>query len=394
MDEGFLIISRSLLLLQRRWLVGVLAVFVGLLGRPVAGAENVLDPDLTYTQARAALHAADIGTAEKLFDNLVRQFPDNADFILGLGQARLAGGHVESAIEVLEEARRLAPRYLDVLQVLASAYARNGDETEARAVRVEAALLAPEAAWLNARAPGAALLARDGRLTVALSTDATRTERNDTWHESALNVEYAWSRTRIAGFRAARSQRFGERDSLYEIYGSLPLSPRVMITGRGLYSPSHQVRHKNGALVDVSIALAKGWVVTVGGGRTRYNSGPSDKGTITVERYFSDYRLAYTAMAVQPEGGPWSPVQRVGGSWYYGDDSRLNFNLATGEETDESIIGAASLEFDTWGAGFGGRHWFTPRFAIDYSVGYEGLESNRGDHLDRTTFYAGVAFRL
>lgn len=379
---------------QRCWLVGLLAIFIALVGGPLAAEEGVLDPELTYRQARTALHAADFGTAERLFDNLVRQFPDNADFLLGLGQARLAAGHVDAAIEVLEEAHRLAPRYVDVLQVLASAYAANGDDKAARATRVAAAQIAPDAAWLKARAPAAAVLARDGRLTVAMATAATRTERNDTWHESAINMEYAWSKRRIAGFRAARSQRFGQDDSLYEIYGSLPLSPRIIVTGRGLYSPSHRVRHKNGVLAEVSIALAKGWVVTVGGGRTRYNSGPSDKGTLTVERYFSDYRLAYTAMAVQPEGGPWSPVQRLGGSWYYGDDSRLNFNLAAGEETDESVIGASSLKFDTWGAGLGGRHWFTPRFAVDYSVGYEGLESSRGDHLDRTTFYAGVAFRL
>jgi|GEM_PF-3375224 len=387
-------ISQSLLMLQRRWFVGVLAVLVGLAGRPVAGAEGVLDPESTYKQARAALHASNFGIAGRLFENLVRQFPDNADFLLGLGQARLAAGENESAIAVLEEARRLAPRYLDVLQVLTSAYLANGDDTAARATRVAAAKIAPDAAWLQARVPAAVVVPQDGGLTVAMATAATRTERNDTWHESVINMEYRWSRTSIVGFRAARSQRFGRRDSLYEIYGSLPLSPRIIVTGRGLHSPSHRVRHKNGALADVSMLLAKGWVVTVGGGRTRYNSGPSDKGALTIERYFSDYRLAYTAMAVKPDGGPWSPVQRLSGSWYYGGDNRLNFNFAAGEETDESVIGTSSLAFDTWGVGLGGRHWFTARFAVDYSVGYEGLESSRGDHLDRTTFYAGIAFRL
>ena len=379
---------------QRHWVISLLLIVTGLSGSLLAEGEAVQNSAEAYEQARAVLHAADFDAAERLFGNLVERFPDNADFLLGLGQAYLAANHVDRAIGVLEQARQLAPHYIDVLQVLASAYAAGGYHQAAELIRADAAQWAPDVAWLNASASSNEVLAQHGRLTVGFTTEATRTERNDTWHESAFSAEYAWSRTKVAGFRAARSQRFGEHDSLYEVFGSLPLTSRVMIAGRGLFSPSHQVRHKSGALVEISAALSKGWVVTVGGGRTRYNSGPSDKGTLTLERYFGSYRLAYTAMAVQPQGGPWSPVHRLGGSWYYGVDNRLNFNLATGEETDESVTGAASLKFDTWGAGLGGRHWFTPRFAVDYSAGYEGLESSRGDHLDRTTFYAGIVFRL
>lgn len=136
-------------------------------------------------------------------------------------------------------------------------------------------------------------------------------------------------------------------------------------------------------------------MITAGGGRTDYESGPSTKASMTLERYFGRYRAAYTATTVQPEGGPWSPVHRLSGSWYYGDnDSRLNINLSLGKETDESVTGAPSLAFDTWGAGLGGRHWFTAGFAVDYAAGYDGLESDDGEHFDRTTLYVGLAFRF
>lgn len=351
------------------------------------------NPAVVYGQARAALVAADIDTAERLFGELVARYPDNADFLLGLGQARLAGHQVDAAIDVLERARQLAPAYPDVLQVLASAYLIAGDQVTAAAIKKEGARLDPDAGWTQLERATREGSTQPGQLTVAYANEATRTESNETWHESSVNIEYSWARATLAGFRAARSQRFDQQDSLYELYGSLPVTDRIAIAGRAQMSPDHRVRPERGGLLEASMTLAHGWVVTAGGGRTEYNSGPSDKAVVTLERYFSNYRLSYTEVAVQPEGGPWSPVHRLGGSWYYGDDNRLNFNLAFGEETDESVTGAASQKFDTWGAGLGGRHWFSPRFAIDYATGYEGLESDRGDHLDRTTFYVGIVFR-
>ncbi|MBL4620962.1 MAG: YaiO family outer membrane beta-barrel protein [Immundisolibacteraceae bacterium] len=288
----------------------------------------------------------------------------------------------------------LAPNYLDVLQVLTQAHNRAGNLQQAKNIKRQARSIAPDALWAQVDERENAAFKQAGRLLIGFTSDATRTEQNDTWHESAINIEYAWSRTERAGFRAARSIRFGQRDTLYELFATVPVTNRISVTGRGQFSPSHRVRPEKGGFLEASLILNHGWVISLGGGQTTYSSGPSDKVSITVERYFSHYRLAYTETAVQPDGGPWSPAHRLSGSWYYGGDNRINLNLAFGEETDETVTGTRSLKFDTWGAGIGGRHWLNAEFAIDYSAGYEGLESNRGEHLDRTTFYAGIVFRI
>ena len=191
--------------------------------------------------------------------------------------------------------------------------------------------------------------------------------------------------------RCVRVQR---QDTLYELYGSVPLAPRVVMSGRTYYSPTQRVRLHYGGIAEVGVVLGHGFVLNAGGGRLQFDNGPSDLVTTTLEYYFSAFRLAYTATVVQPEGGPWSPAHRFSAGWYYGTDSRLTLSGGFGQETDETVLGAPLLRFDTWSVGFHGRHWLTPGFGLDYAAGYNGLESDRGDHLDRTTFHVGVVFRF
>lgn len=371
------------------------ACYLPTLAMPVEGSSAT--QAVSYEQARATYVRGDFAVAREQFQTLVTRHPDNADYLLGLGQASLALGETKQAIAILERARKLAPDYPDVLQVLASAYRRSGNHAAEQEVRSAAMRIDPDATWLLAtggsvvdRQRGAT---RDG-VVLALTTEATQTEREETWREHTFGAEYAWNRRRLIGFRAARSQRFGRRDSRYFLYGALPLSERLTLSMEAQTSPTHRVRPEWGARAGLSAATGGGWLITLEGARIDYDIGPSDEAAVTLERYFGAYRAAYTYKEVQPSGGPWSPVHRVSGSWYYGDDSRLTLNLALGEETDPSVTGAPAVVFDTWGAGFGGRHWLSDHVGVDYAIGYEGLESDRGNHLDRTTLYAGIALRF
>lgn len=341
------------------------------------------DPEAAYRRARAAFVAGDIEAAASSFADLAARYPDNADYLLGHGQTLLATGRPHESVEVLERALALAPDYADVSLVLANARRALAAKRAAADARIRAGLDVT-----HQEPPGA------GRTTVTYGVESTLTERDDTWREVVAGIEYAWTRRTRLGARAARSERFDRKDSLYEVYGSLPLSERFVIAGRGYYSPTQRVRLHYGGIIEAAAVLGGGFVLNVGGGRLQFENGPSDLVTTTLEYYFGAFRLAYTAAVVEPEGGPWSPAHRWSASWYYGEDSRLNLIGGFGEETDESVLGAPLLRFDTWGAGFHGRHWLTPAFGLDYVAVYNGLESKRGNHLDRTTYYAGVVFRF
>ena len=362
---------------------GFAAMLLWCVAGAVAGAD---DPEADYARARAAFQAGDTAIAADVFAALAARHPDNADYLLGHGQALLATGHPAAAVDVLEQALALAPDYADVALVLANA---------------RRALVALEAADVADPALVQAGLVADlqqppgpGPVTVTWGVESTRTERDDNWRDVVAGAEYAWSRRTRLGARAARSQRFDIKDTLYEVYGSVSLSPRLTLAGRGHYSPTQRVRLHYGGIGEASLVLGHGFVVSAGGGRLYYDNGPSDLATATLEHYFSAFRLAYTATVVQPRGGPWSPAHRWSAGWYYGEDSRFNLSGGFGEETDETVLGAALLRFDTWSAGFHGRHWLTSAFGFDYAAGYNGLESDRGDHLDRTAFYVGIVTRF
>lgn len=350
-----------------------------------AAAAAVDDPEADYARARASFQAGDTAVAAHTFAALVERYPDNADYLLGHGQALLATGHPAAAVEVLEQALALAPDYADVALVLANARRQLAFEAAEKAApaRLQAGLVAEAQ-----QPPG------PGPLTVSLGVETTRTERDENWREVIAGAEYAWSRRTRLGVRAARSERFDVKDTLYELYGSVSLAPRVTVAGRGYYSPTQRVRLHYGGVAEVSLVLGHGFVASAGGGRLHYGNGPSDLVTATLEHYFSAFRLAYTATAVQPRGGPWSPAHRWSAGWYYGEDSRISLSGGVGQETDETVLGAALLRFDSWSVGFHGRHWLTPAFGFDYAAGYNGLESNRGNHLDRTPFYVGIVARF
>ena len=386
-------------------------------GNAIAAGAGSETPDTRYQAARAALNAGLPATAENILAELCAAYPANADYWLAYGQSQLALGQPGAAVRALEQARQLAPTYLDVLQVLASAYRSVERNDDALAVYRAASSIAPAADWVVhglAAAAGASLPTAErvdaapsepppaspfatanagGRWTYSAGFESTLTERDDTWQEGVVGVEYAWSRSTRLGLRAARSDRFDQHDTVLEIYGSAPLSQRVTLAARGIVSPTHRVRVEEGGTLEASFGLGQGLVLSAGGGRMTYDAGPSDLITTTLERYFSDYRLAYTATLVKPVRGEWTPAHRWAAGWYYSDDDYVNLSLAWGEETDETLLGAPSIAFDTWGAGINGRHWLNHNFAFDYACGYNGLKSNRGDHLDRTTFYLGVVLR-
>ncbi|MGQ0658955.1 MAG: YaiO family outer membrane beta-barrel protein [Chromatiales bacterium] len=356
-------------------------------------SEPALDPDALYGEARAAAKAQRYDEAESRFRALAEKYPDNPDYLLGLGQALLAQGRVKEAVNILERARALAPQYLDVLQVLAQAYRASGDPDAARRTYVAALSQAPEAEWARV---GLATLARTGqsRVTVALGSETTYTERDDTWHESGIAVEYSWAPRSLLGIRAARSERFELDDDLFEFYASVPATRRITVSGRGQFSSTHRARLEHAGFLEAALALKHGYVVSLGGGRTDYTIGPSDSIAASIERYVGDYRLAYTLTMTDPEGAGWSAAHRWSVSRYYAHGSHVGVALGFGKETDVTVTGSPALEFDSWGGGIGGRHWLNDHIALDYGLGYTGLESETGDHLDRTTLHVGVAARF
>lgn len=288
----------------------------------------------SYEAARAALSAQRFDEAESSFRALLAQAPDNTDYLLGLGQVLCARSRPQDAIPILEQARVLAPAYLDVQQVLAGAYLALGNRAAARAVYRSALDQDPTLAWATA---GLTATREDTvyRLTATTGMEATLNERHDTWREVAIGVDVAWPNRARVGMRAARSERFDQDDEIFDLYGSVPVTDRLTFAGRGQFSPTGRARLETAGVIEAALALSGGWVFSLGGGRSIFPTSTSDQITTSIEHYFDQFRVGYTATLIKPQTIGWQAAHRWFGSWYYGTDSALSLSLAYGVETDE-----------------------------------------------------------
>ncbi len=356
------------------------------------GALAVEPPD--YTAARSAFVTRDYATAEVRYRALLSVEPANADYLLGLGQTLLAAGRPREALVPLERARALEPAYTDVKLVLANARAALDEEARAREAMLNTLSEAPTTVHPHGELE--AVPSGDDAKAFTLTTgyEVTANERPDPWYEAGIGLDYAFDRRTRIGARVARSERFGQEDNLFDVYASLPLTTRLSVSGRGQFSSTGRARVERAGFLEAAVSVGSGVVISMGGGRSVYATSSLDQLAPGIEYYVGNWRLAYSALLAKPRSIAWQAVHRFNVTNYYGDGDQLALNFGEGVETDESLLGVAAAKFDTWYLGFNGRHWLAPEFGFDYGVSYNGLQSPRGDHLDRTTFNVGIAIRF
>jgi YaiO family outer membrane protein len=104
------------------------------------------------------------------------------------------------------------------------------------------------------------------------------------------------------------------------------------------------------------------------------------------ERYFGDYRAAYTLNASRLHGATTSLSHVLSLGWYPREGLALGVVAATGQEA-EVIAPGQILETDVDSFTLTGRHALTPRITLDWWLGTHA----QGDIYRRR--YAGLAVR-
>jgi len=136
---------------------------------------------------------------------------------------------------------------------------------------------------------------------------------------------------------------------------------------------------------EIQHSLGGGWGLLAGVRRTEYSNTTATRGNLTLERYFRNFRLAYTFSNGQsPEVGASSGHGGQFG-YYYGERNFINFNLSGGEEL-ESIGPGRVLRTDVFTVGLNGRHWFRPEWALTYGFGW----TRQGDLYTRRGLLIGL----
>jgi len=210
------------------------------------------------------------------------------------------------------------------------------------------------------------------------------------WHSASLDFSYRFKKRRVLYGAFRKTERFGQRDNEGTLGFYQPLSRKWALLLEANASPTHRTLPKWSALVQVERGFKRGWNLQTGYRRTNFNTAKVNVGIIGVEKYFGNYRAAYTLSVANLEAVGTSASHRVQFNRYYGEQvSAIGFSGGFGREL-ESLGRRGVLQTDVLSGGVSGRHWFTRRWGINYDFSL----TRQGKFYVRRSLNIGVRFKF
>src|SRR6185369_17900552 len=102
----------------------------------------------------------------------------------------------------------------------------------------------------------------------------------------------------------------------------------------GSLSEQHQVLPKTSGFVQIAKLLPDGWGANFGMRRSEYTTSGVNTLVAGAERYWGDWRAAYTLYSGRPDGGPSAETHRLQLTRFYGDRSSVGLSYSFGREIE------------------------------------------------------------
>jgi YaiO family outer membrane protein len=356
-------------------------------------AERPDDLEARFQLARALSWQKRHGEALAEYGRLLVARPDNADFLLGMGQAQLWRGAPAMALPPLRKARALQPAYEDVWRTEIQALLALGDAArmrEARSLRDEARARFPGSDWniagLDDRPPSASVAAAADRYEWELgASDETLSRGLPRWHSRHLVGEWHGPDrgSLYAGLR--ETQRYALDDREAHVGGVLTLGAASQLQLEAGFSDTHRVLARRYGLLQLEFRPAAGWSLAAGWRRSDYDAGMTGVLRFGVDRYIGTERFGYTLDEGGPDGGALSPSHRLQWAHYYGERDWVGIALSRGRETEYAPNGVF-LTSRVSGASLSGRHGIAPGWALVWNAG----SVRQGDFYTRSGVQLGL----
>lgn len=344
----------------------------------------------------ARIFSWDGKTAESLteYDRLLATAPNDVDYLLGKAQTLMWAQRPKEALPLLVQARQLRPDYADVWRTEIRALAAvGGDQAYAQAMemRAEAMRRFPQEDWglaaLAVPPAAGAILGTVGRTQVEAGYSQEHlTNGYDPWHSNYVWASHSFGDRSAVYGNVSATDRFRERDTEVSAGWTVPLSSSWSGTVEGAFSPEHHVlaRWSMGGLLAYS--FGNGWGASAGLRRTRYNDTAASLTSVGMERYWGNYRVAYTITESRLDKGGSAVTHKVQGNYYYGDRSNIGLALVAGQEVATGLTGPYTS--DVRSLIISAVHWLTPRWAISPEL----LVHEQGDSYTREGIRVGVRY--
>jgi YaiO family outer membrane protein len=209
------------------------------------------------------------------------------------------------------------------------------------------------------------------------------------WSEAFAGITHRDSAGRTWLGRAAYVRRFGQDDSALLAGAYVPLAEKTVVFAEGFASPTHNVLAKWSLMLQVQQGLPEGFGIIAGARRTEYDASILDALYLGLEKYFGNFRLAYTYSPSHSNvaGDGNGNITQL--SWYYTDLSRITLAYSWGKEVDRPDLGiSAATPVEGWA--LYGRHMFTPSVGLGYALSH----NRQGSLYDRDGIALSAIYRF
>jgi YaiO family outer membrane protein len=189
------------------------------------------------------------------------------------------------------------------------------------------------------------------------------------WTEEMLQLAWKPRRGLTALGGARWTERFDQRDREAFAAAYLPVASSTGIHLEGSTSDTHHVLARDSLLAELSQQLGYGWVASLAGKRAHYDTGDVDVAIGTVEKYWTDWRFAYTGYLSRAESGGWAPTHRLSATWYRGDLTYASASVASGRDV-ENVFPAGLVTTSVRAATLGGGYEIARWLGLTLDLGY------------------------
>ncbi len=190
------------------------------------------------------------------------------------------------------------------------------------------------------------------------------------WKDTQLELLRQFAPRKLLIGRVTTSERFGLHDDTLGLSGYYPLGERTTAYAELAASDTHRVLARDSLHLQLAQSLAQGWGAIGGLRRVTYNTTVVDIADLTLERYFSDYRVALTAYPSRSQIAGSAASYRLQFSRYYSDENNIQLAFVRGTEVDKPTGIDSVLATSVRSLALFGRHWLTRDWGLGYGIGY------------------------
>jgi len=214
-------------------------------------------------------------------------------------------------------------------------------------------------------------------IVLAYMREALSNDPND-WKDTQLELMRHFAARKLLIGRATSSERFGLHDNTLGLSAYYPLGERTTGYAELSASDTHRVLPRDSMHLQLAQSLSQGWGAIGGVRHVTYNTTVVDVADLTLERYFSDYRVAFTAYPSRSRTAGSAVSYRLQLSRYYGDENNIQLALVSGTEVDKPTGIDQVIATSVRSIALFGRHWLTREWGLGYGIGFtEQGESRR-----------------